>query len=497
MKDNWTKTFKCAAGRTGRKISAAVLACLLSMSALLCAWAPAAFAASKITLSVETDARSVGHGDIVTVRVVADNMPGVSEFGPVVLSYEADEAEYISFSQGKDVSSNFVFVETQASGKITVSAEDQNIHSGDDNSDESEAEPFRSDTKVTLFMVSLRVRPDSTGNLKINIEKTGTFKNETGKPIDVVKGASVQIPINATAVSKDAKIAFLTLKDVDISPDFNPNITDYSATVERGVTEVQVTVTPNNMWASVEIFGNKNLQVGMNVIRINVTAQDGETTMHYTVHITRKESYVPENATLVDAAGNAYTFLDIPDTVTVPEGFVQTMRIINGYSVQTYAREGVTSVLLYLFDGTNSPAFYFYNPAEKTVIPYNPENTIIRTSKILRISQLPENIQVPAGFVAATYNTGRIQLKGYVDKDSNFICFMIDENGAGDFYLYNPETGSFQLYRPADRRPEILYKYMFEVFLIIAIIEAVSLIITVYMVRRIITDKANPRPKRV
>ena len=38
---------------------------------------------------------------------------------------------------------------------------------------------------------------------------------------------------------------------------------------------------------------------------------------------------------------------------------------------------------------------------------------------------------------------------------------------------------------------------MFEVFLIISIIEAVSLIITVYMVRMIISDKANPRPKRV
>ena len=69
--------------------------------------------------------------------------------------------------------------------------------------------------------------------------------------------------------------------------------------------------------------------------------------------------------------------------------------------------------------------------------------------------------------------------------------------GVGDFYLYNPETGSFQIYRPADRRAEILYKYMFEVFLIISIIEAVSLIITVYMVRKIISDKANPRPKRV
>jgi hypothetical protein len=251
------------------------------------------------------------------------------------------------------------------------------------------------------------------------------------------------------------------------------------------------------MWAAVVIENNKNLQIGMNVISIDVTAQDGETKMHYTIHITRKESYAPSNATLVDVQGKTYTFLDMPDNITVPEGFVQTMRVINGYSVQTYARDGITSVLLYLFDGTNPPAFYFYNPTEKTVIAYDPDNTIIRTSKILRISALPENVSVPAGFVAATYDTGRIVLKGYADKNSNFICCLVDENGSGDFYIYNPETGSFQLYRPADRRAEILYKYMFEVFLIIAIIEAVSLIITVYMVRKIISDKANPRPKRV
>ena len=483
--------------RTGKALAGSFAALMLTMSVLLYVCASTAFAASKITLAVESDAKSAAQGNIVTFRVTADNMPGITEFGPIVLSYEADEAEYVSFSQGKDVSGNFVFIETQESGKITVSAEDQNVRKSETNPDEYEVEPFRSDKKVTLFMVSLRIRPESAGNLNIKIESTGTFKNDSGEKADVVKGASVSLPISVTTISKDATLAFLSLDGVAITPDFNPNITDYSATVERAVTEVQVTATANNMWAAIVIENNKNLQIGMNVISIDVTAQDGETKMHYTIHITRKESFAPSNATLVDVSGNIYTFLDIPDTVTVPEGFVQTMRVINGYSVQTYARDGVSSVLLYLFDGTNSPAFYFYNPTEKTVTPYDPENTIIRASRILKISPLPENVQVPSGFVAATYDTGRIVLKGYVDKNSNFISFMTDETGVGDFYLYNPETGSYQIYRPADRRAEILYKYMFEVFLIIAIIEAVSLIITVYMVRKIISDKANPRPKRV
>ena len=483
--------------KTGRKLAAFAASLLLAMSVLLYGWAPGVFAASKITLSVETDSRSAGQGNIVTVRVVADNMPGITSFGPVELNYDTEDAEYISFSQGKDISGNFLFVETQERGKITVSADDQNFRKNEDNNEDNEAEPFRSENKVTLFMVSFRVLPGSSGNLNIKIDKTGTFKNEAGQAVDVVKGSYVSLSINPSSISKDATLAFLTVKDVNLSPEFNPNITDYSATVDRDVKEVQVTPMPNNMSASLAISGNNNLQIGMNVIKIEVTAQDQETTMLYTIHITRKESFAPDSATLVDASGKTYSFLDIPDNVTVPEGFVQTIRMINGYSVQTYARDGVTSVLLYLFDGSNSPAFYFYNPVEKTIIPYDPENTIIRTSKILRISALPENVQVPAGFVAATYDTGRITLKGYVDKNSNFICFMKDENGVGDFYLYNPETGSFQIYRPADRRPEILYKYMFEVFLIISIIEAVSLIITVYMVRRIIADKANPRPKRV
>ena len=299
-------------------LSAALASFLLTVSVLVNLWAPVVLAASKITLSVETDARSVGQGNIVTVRVVADNMPGITSFGPVVLEYDDKDAEYISFSQGKDISGSFVFVETHDKGKITVSAQDQNLRNAEEGAEDSAEEPFRSENKVTLFMVSFRVLPGSSGNLNIRIDKTGSFVNDAGEEADVVKGNSVSISINPSSISKDATLAFLTINNVDISPDFNPNITDYSATVARDVTEVQVTPMPNNMFASLAISGNNNLQIGMNVIRIEVTAQDRETTMLYTIHITRKESFAPDSATLVDASGKTYSYLDIPDNVTVP-----------------------------------------------------------------------------------------------------------------------------------------------------------------------------------
>ena len=35
----------------------------------------------------------------------------------------------------------------------------------------------------------------------------------------------------------------------------------------------------------------------------------------------RKESNVPDNASLVDLEGNTYTFLDAPEDLSIPEGF--------------------------------------------------------------------------------------------------------------------------------------------------------------------------------
>ena len=80
---------------------------------------------------------------------------------------------------------------------------------------------------------------------------------------------------------------------------------------------------------------------------------------------------------------------------------------------------------------------------------------------------------------------------------SLFICYLSDENGHGDFYRVDQIDGSIDLYRFADKKAELLYSYLFDVFLVIAIIEAVIVTISVYIIRRMVSDRTNPRPKRV
>ena len=479
------------------KISSALFAAVIAAAAILIFLnGTKVNADGEVTISAVTQKTSIGPGDIMIIDIVADRMPGVTEFGPIVFNYDSSKAEYVSFNQGKSLT-NFVFTETQMLGSLSVSGTDQMVSIGSDGSgDDILAASFASTDPVILFTIALRMYPDSSGDINCWISDAGAFTAITEK-VSTKIGSGITVPVIRTGLSSDATIASLSIRGTTITPEFNPNITEYSCSVERSVAQVQVSVTASNLWAAIIIDGNQSLNMGDNVISIDVTAQDGVNRMHYTVHVLRKESNIPDDASMVDKDGNTYTFLDTPEDATIPEGFTQTTRYINGYTVPVYVKDGVTSVLLYLFDGTQSPGFYFYNTSEKTVIRYETGNTIIESSKILKMTEIPNDVTVPEEFRPAKYNTGTVILSGYTNKDGDFICYLEDEYGEKDFYYVNKNDNTLSVYRFADKKAELLYSYLFDVFLVIAIIEAVIITITTYIVKRMVSERTNPRPKRV
>lgn len=451
---------------------------------------------SEIIISAVPKSTDVGPGDIIIINIVANRFPNITEFGPIEFNYDADKAEFVSFEQGKELS-NYVFTETQSNGTLTVNGTDQKINTTTEGSGEDEASlaSFSSDEQVILFSIAIRLSTSSYGEINCWLSSVGSFISPT-ENVTASIGSGITIPIRSSGLSSNATIASLKVKGTSIAPDFNPNITEYTCSVERSVREVQVTVIPTNLWAAINIKGNQQLEIGDNIVTVDVTAQDGISQMHYTIHVVVKESNIPENASLVDFAGATYTFMDFPEDISVPEGFILTTRTINGYSVPVYAKDGVSSVLLYLFDGSQAPGFYFYNSAAKTVIKYEPEITLIESSKVLMVTAVPSDIVIPDEFKPAVLNTETMSLTGYTN-EQDFICYLSDENGHGDFYRVDQTDGSIDVYRFADKKAELLYSYLFDVFLVIAIIEAVIITITVYIIRRLVSDRTNPRPKRV
>ena len=47
---------------------------------------------SEVVISAVAKQTDIGPGDILIIDVVADRMPGVTEFGPVIFNFDADQA---------------------------------------------------------------------------------------------------------------------------------------------------------------------------------------------------------------------------------------------------------------------------------------------------------------------------------------------------------------------------------------------------------------------
>ena len=115
----------------------------------------------------------------------------------------------------------------------------------------------------------------------------------------------------------DATLSSLELSDVPFT--FQSDTTSYEVSVAHDVEQTTVTATANNEGASYAVKlgeetdedGTVELSVGSNVVIIELTAEDGETTRTYTVTVTRAEA-APELS--ADATLSSLELSDVPLT---------------------------------------------------------------------------------------------------------------------------------------------------------------------------------------
>ena len=87
--------------------------------------------------------------------------------------------------------------------------------------------------------------------------------------------------------SSDNTLKELSIKDVNISPEFSSDIIKYYASVESNVNRVKITAIPNDDTAEILGDGDVDLQYGSNQIPVIVTAANGDRKI-YSIEINRK-----------------------------------------------------------------------------------------------------------------------------------------------------------------------------------------------------------------
>ena len=137
-------------------------------------------------------------------------------------------------------------------------------------------------------------------------------------------------------VSTDATLSDLVVHDgsanLTLTPLFASGTTTYTAMVANAVAEVTVTPTLNDSGATIEYLDGDDatltdagtadghqvaLAVGDNVIKVKVTAEDGNTTETYTVTVTRAAAIPPELEVTLQLSDDLVLESEYPVTVTI------------------------------------------------------------------------------------------------------------------------------------------------------------------------------------
>ena len=151
------------------------------------------------------------------------------------------------------------------------------------------------DPEVRAGTISASCAPGDY-TVEVSISSSGNVELASATADFTVAAPAEQQQAQEPPPSTDATLSGLTLSSVDFGA-FDSATTEYTASVANDVDETTVTPTTNDDGASYEIKlggGDRQrrrnpLAVGSNVITIEVTAEDGQTTKTYTITVTRAE----------------------------------------------------------------------------------------------------------------------------------------------------------------------------------------------------------------
>ena len=174
-----------------------------------------------------------------------------------------------------------------------------------------------------------------------------------------------------SSLSADNSLSTLSLSAGTLSPSFQYNVTDYTASVGADVASVEVTAKTSNEFATVEsISGNTDLQPGQNTVSVVVKAQNGATAT-YKIVVTKAQGAQQDQPQNVEPsveepeapqegqdsqqgqggiAINGHSFdlaATVPDDV-IPQDFTKDTVTCQGQQVECLRFEKGTLTLVYL-----------------------------------------------------------------------------------------------------------------------------------------------------
>lgn len=191
----------------------------------------------------------------------------------------------LSIKQGG--TATFTIKANNATGKVNISSSNTTVATVSASSRWMDNDSFtitvkgvsEGDTTITVTLSDAATYDEEelSGSYSINVKVYSPNSYNTGS-------------VTRPEVKNDATLSKIEISGYDLN--FNKNKTNYSLEIPNDVVELNINATPNKATSNVVISGNKNLKVGDNKVKINVTSLD-KTTKEYIINVVRKDE-IPE-----------------------------------------------------------------------------------------------------------------------------------------------------------------------------------------------------------
>ncbi len=346
--------------------------------------------AASATITITTDAEEIHAGDTVEVKLTISADATIGDF-EAFLSYDDTIFEFYSAASCITGGAGFLKV-----SDIGASASPQ-------------------ERTYRIWFTAL-----TQGECEVALyERPVVYCYTDGTEMSVTGVNKIFSVLPSFSASDNSSLSALYLVDnqpktVELNPKFSPEITTYAGAVPFEADMVIVSAIAEDSLANVKVEGGKNLVVGNNEVRVTVTAENGSKT-DYIINVYRAEyetvptptqvpdspdhpDNLPENQeipviTLIPGVlletkeeqvlvteYHTYTACEKPESITLPDGYVETTLMLNDIQVTAYAKQGENPeefLLLVLKNDAGEVNLYRYDRVEQTLQRVNEEEYII------------------------------------------------------------------------------------------------------------------------
>lgn len=288
------------------------------------------------------------------------------------------------------------------------------------------------------FTFKAKAKGSTTVSFKVNealdFDGNALSIGNASKTITIKSQADVE-----ASYSKNNNLSSLQISNGTLSPAFDKNTLEYSATVENEVGQITVSGNKEDSKSYVDGFKTYDLEEGNNRIEVKVTAQNGNSKT-YIINVTRKE-LSPINVKTEE--GIDLLVVRKKDLLKSPNAnYEEAIIKIGEDEVPGFYNKTTNTYLVGLKDEEGIINLYVYKDDKYSLYKELSFNSII-------ITKASSN-SIPKGYKEETIKIGEDEVVAYKDIENNNEYYLINgvniSTGEEHLYQYDKKENTLQIF---------------------------------------------------